>query len=644
MANLGHKGEHVVSGNADVEQLRVFMKHLLKDLRALEHMIAEGMIESGVRRIGVEQEMFLVDRAWRPAPVACEVLDRLDDPRFTTELGLFNLEFNLDPVVFGGDCLRRMENQLTEHLSRVREAAKGLGADILLTGILPTLAKSDLTLDNITPKERYFALNDALKRLRGGAFDFRFSGTDELIVRHDSVMLEACNTSCQFHFQVGPDEFAHLYNIAQAVAGPVLAAATNSPLLFGRRLWKETRIALFQQAIDTRAPDDHVDDRAARVHFGNGWVKETVLEILRDDIANHRVLFGIDIDEDPFDAIREGTAPRLRALQLHNSTVYRWNRPCYGVLDGKPHLRIENRILPAGPTVLDEVANAAFWFGLLAGTAKAYEDVSRVMAFDTAKTNFLAAAQLGLDTQLVWLDGRRAPADELIVEVLLPLAQSGLEASSIDTADINRYLDVIERRVRTGQTGAKWLLDSYADLKDKGTEAERLVAITSPAASRQLTGEPVSNWTPARIEEAGGRLKSFVRVEQFMSTELFTVHEDEVVDLVANLMDWRKIRHVLVVDDQQRLIGLVSYRALLRFLGQDVPHGKDHPVSVQTIMQKNPITVTPETPTLEVIGLMRRHRIGCLPVVRDERLVGVVTESDFIDVAGQLLEARLGAS
>ncbi len=634
-------GELHVRSEIPPDSLRMFMKSLLTDLRALETMIDQDRIETGIRRIGVEQEMFLVDRFYRPAPVSMEILERLDDPAFTTELARFNLEFNLPPLELGGDCLSRLETQLTQHLDKVRAVAREYDADVVLTGILPTLLKSDLGLDRMTPLPRYAALNRAIRSMRGGDFEFRFAGTDELIIKHDSVMLEACNTSFQVHFQVAPAEFARLYNIAQVVAAPVLAAAVNSPLLFGKRLLKETRIALFQQAVDTRRMGHQILERNARVSFGNQWIRDSVLEIFRDDISRFRVIFATDEYENPFAAIARGAAPELRALQLHNSTVYRWNRACYGSTNGKPHLRIENRILPSGPTILDEVANAAFWFGLMSGILEEFGDVTRHIEFDEAKSNFWSAARSGLKAEFVWLDGQPHGAQQLLMNDLIPLARLGLRASGIRTQDVDRYLNIIEQRVEKRQTGASWILNSFAKLRGQGAKTEQLTALTAAMIQRQQEGKPVHEWPLAEPDEPSekDRIK-FQRVEQYMTTDLFTVCEDEIVDLVANLMDWHRIRHVPVEDDQHRLVGLVSYRALLRLLGRDeVRQGA--PIPVSAIMQKDPITVTPETPTLDAIQTMRTRHISCLPVVKDDRLVGIVTERDFVHIAAELLISAL---
>lgn len=493
----------------------------------------------------------------------------------------------------------------------------------------------------MTPIERYFALNRAMSRMRGGAYEFRIKGIDELIVNHDSVMVEACNASFQVHFQVGAEEFANLYNIAQFITGPILAVAANSPLLFGRRLWRETRIAVFRQSVDTRSTNQHLRERSPRVTFGRSWVRNSVIELFQEDISRFRALLGVEDDEDPFASLERGQTPRLKSLRLHNGTVYRWNRACYGLTDGKPHLRIENRVLPAGPTPIDQVANAALWFGMISAMAAEHEDLAGEVEFDVAKGNFFAAAQHGLAAQFTWLDGKVYPARELLLERLIPDARQGLATAGIDQADIDRYLGIIERRVEAGVTGADWLLGSLGSMKDKGTAGERLNALTAATLARQKEGRPIAEWEPARLEEAGGWKFNYLRVEQFMVTDLFTVQEDELIDLVANLMEWERIRHVPVEDPQHRLVGLVSYRNLLRVLAQGRGGGDQSTIAVSEVMKKDPVTVAPEANTLEAIALMRRHKIGCLPVVKDGRLVGLVTDHEFMDIAAELLEQKL---
>jgi len=568
-------------------------------------------------------------------------LETLRDEHFTTEVARFNLEFNTDPLEFGGDCLSRMERQLTELLDKARRGAHKLDSEVVMIGILPTIDISDLTLENMTPKPRYFALNEAMRRLRGKDWEFYIKGADELIIRHDSVMVEACNTSFQAHYQVGPEEFAALYNLTQAVAAPVLAAACNSPLLFGRRLWRETRIALFQQSVDHRAAGLHLREQAPRVSFGRRWVDDSVLEILQEDITRFKVLLSSEIDEDALQVLASGGVPALKALRLHNGTIYRWTRPCYGILGGKPHLRIENRILPSGPTIVDEMANAAFWFGLLSGLSRTYPDIRRVMEFDTANENFIAAARQGLRAQFGWPGHQHVPADELILEELLPVAREGLQLRGIAPADSDRYLGILEERVRSKKTGAQWQLDSFAALRDRGGRAERLAAITAGAIEHQRTGEPVHSWPLATLEQAGGWEKHYARLEQYMTTDLVTVGPDEGIELVATLMKWKNIRHIPVEDANHRLIGIVTQRALVACIAERAADLGQGTIPVREVMSPEVVSVPPETSTLEAIELMRRHKIGSLPVVKEGRLVGIVTEYDFLIIAGQLLEKEL---
>ncbi|SUZ87005.1 uncharacterized protein METZ01_LOCUS39859 [marine metagenome] len=603
-------------------------------------MLENGLIESGVRRFGCEQEMFLVNRAWRPAPVAMEVLERLDGEAFTTELARFNLEMNVEPMVLGGACLSTLQESIEELLDMAREAASEEGADVVLAGILPTLGKSDLTLDNISPMPRYYALNESLTRMRGRAYRLQIQGRDELQIEHDSVMLEACNCSCQVHLQVDSTEFAPMYNAAQAMTGPVLAAAVNSPVLFGKRLWAETRIALFRQSIDTRSTSVHLREFSTRVRFGDRWVKESVAELFQEDIAQFRVLLAQETVEDPFEQLAAGDIPRLQALQLHNGTVYRWNRPCYGISEGKPHLRIECRVLPSGPTVLDEVANAAFWIGLVLGAKYEYGDITERLSFDDAKYNFLTASRQGLDAGFRWVDGQSVTAPELILETLLPLARAGLEAY-VDRSEIDKYLGVIHDRVQSRGTGSDWMMRSLSEMEDRGSRTERMTALTAAIANRQSERKPCHEWELAMLEEAGGWTRKYVKVEDYMTTQLFTVQEDELLEMVAFLMERNQIRHVPVEDEQNRLVGLVSYRSILRMASDMGNEGDKGTTPVKTIMERDPVCVTPETSTLEAIDMMRKNAVSCLPVLKGEKLVGLVTEADFMPIAYELLEKQL---
>src|SRR4030095_1621400 len=357
-------GEHNVE-QVDEKTSQAFMRALLEDLRALEYMIRSGLLESGVTRIGAEQEMFLIDGNFRPAPLSIEILNQVQDPRLTTEIARFNLEANLTPLPLAGGCLTQIEQELNHLLSLVGESAAKFGVDVLLSGILPTLRKSDLTLENLSPIPRYRELNQGVIGMRGGPFSIHIKGLDELQITHDNIMMESCNTSFQVHFQTSPAEFASRYNMAQAITAPVLAAAVNSPLLFGHRLWQETRVALFQHSVDSRSRPQLLRSHPTRVSFGDGWLEHSVIALFHDQISRFRPIMFSETEEDPFRVFARGETPLLSALRMHNGTVWRWNRACYGVADGVAHLRIENRALPSGPTVQDEMANAAFFVGLM---------------------------------------------------------------------------------------------------------------------------------------------------------------------------------------------------------------------------------------------------------------------------------------
>ncbi len=636
-------GEQNVKLNTEGATHQAFMKSLLMEVRALEKLLNDGLVESGVSRIGAEQEMFLIDRAHKPALEALNILENIGDDRFTHELGLFNLEANLSPQKFGRDCLRRMESELQEVYRRAREAAGEIGCDIALVGILPTLTMEDLGLDSMVPTPRYHALNDAIRALRGDEFQFTINGIDQLSMRHDNVMLEACNTSFQVHFQVSPADFARFYNIAQAVTGPLLAAAVNSPILLGKRLWHETRIAVFEHSVDTRSEAHQERGLRPRVHFGDRWLEESATEIFKEDIARFRIVLTTETEDDPLGMIEQGITPSLNALRLHNGTVYRWNRPCYGVHNNIPHLRIENRVIPSGPTIVDEMANAAFFFGMMAGMSAQVEDIRDYLSFADVKANFLGAARDGIRAQMCWFNDTHMPAKELVLEQLLPLAREGLQEAGIDQDDIDRYLGVLHDRVTKRRTGARWALESLEKMGDNGTLNQRMRCLVSSMVEQQIGGQAICQWSLAKYCAKQDWRESYRRVSQFMSTDLFTVRPDDIVDFAASLMDWRHIRHVPVEDDRGFLVGLVSYRSLLRLIATGRAGGECK-VSVQEIMKTEPVSVPPETSTTDAIRMMREQKLACLPVTREGKLVGIVTEHDLIVVASHLLESKLANS
>jgi len=635
-------GEHKVEENADEQKAQVFMKALLEDLRALAFMLEDGRVESSVTRIGAEQEMFLIDRYLRPAPVSLEVLEYANDSRLTTEIARFNLEANLTPLKLENNCFSRMEEELTELIAIARNGAATQNADILLAGILPTLQKSDLTLDNLTPVSRYHELDRGVIRLRGGPLSIHIKGLDELYLTHDNIMMESCNTSFQIHFQSNAKEFANHYNIAQAIAAPVLAVAVNSPLLFGHRLWQETRLALFQHSTDERSRPQLARNQPTRVNFGDRWVKNSVVELFHDQITRFRPIMICEPDENPFKVLARGETPLLSALRMHNGTVWRWNRACYGVTEGVPHLRIENRALPSGPTVVDEIANAAFFIGLMIGLPKVYGDISKRMAFDDAKMNFFRAARHGLDAQFHWIDGQSQSAPSLILDHLLPIAREGLSNAQVSSEDVDKYLGIIHERTRSRQTGASWIMKSLATLENSLSRDARERKLTAAILANQKQGQPIHRWSIIEATGVDEWEQGYRTVGQFMSRDVFTVSPDDLIDLAASVMDWRHIRHVPVEDREGRLIGLVTHRGLLRLMSSGNRDGSL--ITVREVMIPNPLTVSPSTSSLEAIEIMRKHRIGCLPIVERDQLVGIVTSYDFLEASARLFRQHLTAS
>jgi CBS domain-containing protein len=617
----------------------------LDDVQAFEYMLENNWFESDIVRIGAEQEMCLVhNKTLKPACINMEVLEHLTDkPWCVTELAKFNLEINLNPREFSGDCLSQMEAENIDYLAQIQKVLDGFDASIILCGILPTLRKHDLEMHNLTPKDRYFALMAAIqKHLLGSSFELRVEGIDELLVKHDSPLLEACNTSFQVHLQVSPKDFVKMYNISQTLAAPVMAIAANSPLVFGRRLWHETRIALFQQSLDTRTTHDHMRERLPRVNFGSGWLRGNITEIYKEDISRFRVLLAGAIEEDSLAMVREGITPKLRALQIHNSTVYRWNRPCYGISpNGKPHLRIENRVMPSGPTPVDAMANASFWLGLMTAFGDQYEDITKHIDFVDVRDNFLKAAKFGIDTTFTWMKDKKIPVTELILKELIPMAKDGLKSRKVKAGDISKYMDIVEARTKEHKTGARWMLRSFTSLKKSVTNDEAVTAVTAAIIQNQKLNKPVHTWKEASIADLENWHPSKIKVEEFMSTDLFTVQKDDLTELVAQIMDWRRIRYMPVENSKGELVGLISSRTLLRHYANQNELNSAEGKCVKDLMIEKPITVTPDTSILTAMEKMRDHKIGCLPVVQGKELVGIVTEMDFLRITARLLE-RMG--
>jgi len=619
------------------QELQYFVKSILKDVRVLEMMLETDIFDTDTIRIGAEQEICLIDNNGKPAMNSLQILEKANNPLFTTELAKFNLETNIEPLPFKGNCLSDLEKNIIKLLGEIKKTANEFDTDIILTGILPTIRKFDLDIENLTPIPRYHSLMEALAKLRGTSIELNITGIDELLFKHSSPMLEACNTGFQMHLQVAPNDFVNKYNIAQAIAGPALAIGTFSPLLFGKRLWAETRVALFQQSIDTRTTGEHFRDKSPRVMFGNRWLEKSIIEIYKEDISRFRVLLRSTEEEDSVAKWKDGVTPHLKALQVHNGTVYRWNRPCYGVVDNVPHIRIENRVLPSGPTVTDEIANAAFWFGLMNNLDEHYPNITKRLEFDDAKTNLFSAARNGLNNNFVWVDGKQIQSQELILKELLPIAKEGLQKAKITQKDIDYYFNLLEERVTSAKTGSKWMLDSFNKLRKETTKDETISTIVENIVKYQTTEKPVHTWPLAEINNYNTWNPKAFLVEEFMTTDLVTVQKTDIIELVSEMMDFRRVRYVMVEDDEHNLQGCVSARGLLKWFNKKQATPSNEMATVDEVMIKKPVTIAPNDTISKAIKIMDKEKIGCLPVVENKKLVGVITEYDFRQIAARLI-------
>jgi len=472
-----------------------FRTRLAACQRVLERMLAEDRFEKGRKLAGVELELVLIDGLGRPAMINTEVLGRIASADFQTELGAFNLEVNIAPHKLVGTVFSELAEEMRTALRYADRVAAGCGARVAMIGILPTLDAAHMVPENFSADDRYALLNDQLTAVRGEDFHLSIDGPEPLETTFPTILPEACCTSVQFHLQVTPEGFARAWNAAQAAAGPQVALGANSPFLFGHRLWHETRIALFEQATDFRPLELAAQGVRPRVWFGERWIQGPA-ELFRENLTYFTALLPRVDPEDPADALSAGRVPHLPELRLHNGTVYRWNRPVYDVARGKPHLRVENRVLPAGPTVVDVLANAAFFYGIVRALAEQDAPVWRRLSFAAARNNLHAAARDGIGAKLLWPGRGQIAAADLVLDELLPLAAAGLDRWRIDPRERDAYLGIIEARALTGRNGAVWQLDQVRYLEEHRhmSRAAALAAIVPRYAELALAGDPVHTW------------------------------------------------------------------------------------------------------------------------------------------------------
>ncbi|GGK34904.1 glutamate--cysteine ligase [Pilimelia terevasa] len=457
-------------------------------------MLDEFQFDADRPTTGLEVELNLVDAHAEPAMRNEEILDEIDDPAFQSELGRFNIELNAEPRLIEGAGFDAYEKDLTESLGRAAERAAETDSRIVLVGILPTLTTRHTVRDNLSANDRYQVLNEQILDTRGEDIPLDIRGVEELRESHDSIVPEAACTSVQYHLQVSPEHFADYWNAAQAIAAIQVATGANSPYLFGRRLWAETRIALFEQATDTRADELKAQGVRPRVWFGERWIT-SIFDLFEENVRYFTPLLPVCDDEDPQEVLRAGGVPTLSELTLHNGTVYRWNRPVYDIMDGRPHLRVENRVLPAGPTVVDMLANAAFYFGLTRYLAEQDRPVWSRLGFHTAEDNFHLAARRGITATVRWPRHGDVPVTRLVLDELLDQAAQGLDRYGVDLPVRDRLLGVIEGRCRAGRNGAVWQTEMVSHGERHGLDRDAaLRAMLQRYSELQRTDIPVHLW------------------------------------------------------------------------------------------------------------------------------------------------------
>jgi hypothetical protein len=494
-------GQDVVADTFDRSARQRYRLKVQRCLDALARMLTEGGFSTSPPQIGLEVELNLVDDALQPAMANTVVLEKLDDPSFTTELGQHNLELNVLPRPLAGDQARELELELRTSLTDANIKAQDAGAALVMIGMLPTLRDEHFKARWLSANARYARLNDQIFAARGEDMVLSMEGPaipgqrgERLRSSADSILPEAACTSAQLHLQVPPEEFASHWNAAQCLAGVQVAIAANSPFLLRKALWHETRIPLFQQATDTRPEELKNQGVRPRVWFGERWIT-SIFDLFEENVRYFPGLLPEIDDEDPIEALDAGIAPKLAELRLHNGTIWRWNRPVYDVVDGIPHLRVENRVLPAGPTVVDLIANAAFFYGAQRALATADRPVWTQMSFQAAEENMYAGARHAFDAQLYWPGIGWVPPDELVLRRLLPMAHDGLRECGVSDAVRERYLGVIEQRCLAQRTGSTWQRETVASLESNGLDRDAaLVGMLHRYVELSDTNQPVHTW------------------------------------------------------------------------------------------------------------------------------------------------------
>jgi hypothetical protein len=488
-------GQQVAARTFSREDRQRYRRKVRACLDVFARMLSEARFHPERRSFGLEIELNLTNDVGDPALVNAAALEAIADPSFQTELGQFNVEINVAPRLLEGDVFSGLEEDARASLNDAEERARTVGAHMMIIGILPTIGAEHLRAETFSANPRYALLNEQVFAARGEDLEISIAGVERLFIHADTIAPEAACTSVQLHQQVEPDAFARYWNAAQAMAGIQVAVAANSPFFCGKELWRETRIALFEQATDTRPEELKVQGVRPRVWFGERWIT-SIFDLFEENVSYFPALLPVVDDEDPLETLERGDVPKLGELRLHNGTIYRWNRPIYDVVRDQPHLRVENRVLPAGPTVVDIMANAAFYYGLLRMLAEDDRPVWSQMSFSAAEENFHAGARDGIDARVYWPGLGEVPAAELVVRRLLPLAREGLNQWGVASDDADRLLGIIERRCVLQQNGASWQSHVFHRLyEDKAMDRdEALRQMTRRYREHMHSNQPVHEW------------------------------------------------------------------------------------------------------------------------------------------------------
>lgn len=487
-------GQQVTAQAFSREDRQRYRRKVRACLDVFARMLSESRFHPERRSVGLEIELNLTNDNGDPAFINAAALEAIADPNFQTELGQFNVEINIAPRLLQGEVFQALERDARGSLNDAETQARTVGAHMMIIGILPTLTPAHLNAETFSASPRYALLNEQIFAARGEDLEIAIAGVERLFTHADTIAPEAACTSVQLHQQVDPEAFAPYWNAAQAIAGVQVAVGANSPFFAGKELWRETRIALFEQATDTRPEELKSQGVRPRVWFGERWAT-SIFDLFEENVRYFPALLPVCEQEDPLETLERGDVPSLGELRLHNGTIYRWNRPIYDVVRDQPHLRVENRVLPAGPTVVDILANAAFYYGLLRVLAEEERPLWSQMSFSAAEENFHRGARDGIEARVYWPGVGEVPVAELVLRRLLPLAREGLVRWGLDGADTDRLLGHIERRCVELRNGASWQSQMFHRLYDRGGErGKALREMTRRYREHMHSNAPVHEW------------------------------------------------------------------------------------------------------------------------------------------------------